>query len=260
MDGYTERGGVTGSLSRRAEEIYDGLSETAQHAARDVFLRLVAVAEDGDDTRRRVRRAEFESLGLGEAALDAVLDGFGSFRLLSFDHDPITRVRRSRSPTRHSSVSGRDSGHGWTNGARTSCWNVASPQPASSGTRADATPSFLFAGGQLEQYEQWARTADVRLTTEEREFLARSREADDAERRHRRRRRNLVASVLSVLSVLALVAAGLAFQQRNDANDEAARAELPAPKPRPRQHPKVSPVSRRRRRPPRNAMPSRMPS
>jgi WD40 repeat protein len=225
MDGYTERGGVTGSLSRRAEEIYDGLSETAQHAAREVFLRLVAVAEDGDDTRRRVRRAELESLGLGEASLDAVLDGFGSFRLLSFDHDPITR-----GPTvevaHEALIREWPRFRSWVDERREDL--VLERRLAAASVEWDEggrDPSFLFAGGQLEQYEQWARTADVRLTTEEREFLALSREADDGERRHRRRRRNLVASALSVLSVLALIAAGLALQQRNDANDEAARAE-----------------------------------
>jgi hypothetical protein len=56
-----------------------------------VFLRLVAVGEDAEDTRRRVRRSELASLAAETAALEQAIDEYGAFRLLSFDHDPVTR-------------------------------------------------------------------------------------------------------------------------------------------------------------------------
>jgi hypothetical protein len=40
-DAYRAIGGVSGALAGRAEEIYDGLGEHAQEAARQLFLRLV---------------------------------------------------------------------------------------------------------------------------------------------------------------------------------------------------------------------------
>ena len=91
IEGYHESGGVLGALSRRADEIYLGLGESAQAAARQVFLRLVRADESSNDTRRRVRRSELEALGLDRPALDEVIQEFGSFRLLSFDRDPVTR-------------------------------------------------------------------------------------------------------------------------------------------------------------------------
>ena len=57
-----------------------------------MFLRLVSVSEDHEDTRRRVRRAELEQAGIGAEELDTVLDEYGRHRLLTFDRDPVSRT------------------------------------------------------------------------------------------------------------------------------------------------------------------------
>ena len=59
---YQAIGGVLGALGRRAEEVYEGLDEMVKNAARQLFLRLVALGEGTEDTRRRVLRAELEGL------------------------------------------------------------------------------------------------------------------------------------------------------------------------------------------------------
>ncbi|MFK7919525.1 MAG: BTAD domain-containing putative transcriptional regulator, partial [Ilumatobacter sp.] len=69
IEAYERTGGVVGALSRRAEEIYLGLPTAARTAAQELFVQLVTVDEDNDDTRRRVRRTELDSLGLNGAAL-----------------------------------------------------------------------------------------------------------------------------------------------------------------------------------------------
>ncbi|HJQ75470.1 MAG TPA: AAA family ATPase, partial [Gaiellaceae bacterium] len=51
---YRAIGGISGALAGRAEEIYAGLGEPAQEAARQLFLRLVTLGEGAEDTRRRV--------------------------------------------------------------------------------------------------------------------------------------------------------------------------------------------------------------
>ena len=88
---YRATGGVLGALGRRAEELYEELSPQAKEAARQLFLRLVTVDELSGDTRRRVRRTELKGLSVDQGALDAVLHQFGSFRLLSYDRDPVSR-------------------------------------------------------------------------------------------------------------------------------------------------------------------------
>ena len=62
---YRADGGLAGSIGRRAEEVFRGLSPAAQAAAREVFIRLVTVDEDTEDTRRRVRRSELDQLSCG---------------------------------------------------------------------------------------------------------------------------------------------------------------------------------------------------
>ncbi len=60
--GYGAIGGVLGALWGRAETVYQGLDEAQQALARQVFLRLVALGEGVEDTRRRVLIAELAGL------------------------------------------------------------------------------------------------------------------------------------------------------------------------------------------------------
>jgi WD40 repeat protein/DNA-binding SARP family transcriptional activator len=56
--GYEEIGGVEGALARHADQVYGGLEEAEQAAARRVFTQLVLPGEGTEDTRRRAARAE----------------------------------------------------------------------------------------------------------------------------------------------------------------------------------------------------------
>jgi hypothetical protein len=89
-EAYRAIGGVSGALGGRAEEIYAALSDPAQDAARQLFLRLVTLGEGAEDTRRRVDRTELSSMEVDQAAMTEAIDAFGSSRLLSFDRDPRT--------------------------------------------------------------------------------------------------------------------------------------------------------------------------
>ena len=90
LDTYRAMGGVDGALSRKAEYLYEGLSNSEQEAARQVFLRLVTLTDTHTRTRRRVAAAELLSLDLTVTDLQAVLDAFGSQRLLTFDRNDVT--------------------------------------------------------------------------------------------------------------------------------------------------------------------------
>jgi WD40 repeat protein/serine/threonine protein kinase/DNA-binding XRE family transcriptional regulator len=63
---YQASGGVLGALTRRADELYNGLDVAGQEAARQLFLRLVTLGEGTEDTRRRVLRAEIEALAANQ--------------------------------------------------------------------------------------------------------------------------------------------------------------------------------------------------
>src|SRR6185312_14031239 len=78
---YREVGGIAGGVAQSAEEASTQLSAQRQELVRRIFLRLVHVAPDLADTRRRVDRAE---LSAGADSIE-VLDLFVARRLLTVD-------------------------------------------------------------------------------------------------------------------------------------------------------------------------------
>ena len=74
-------------MARRADELYVSALPEERAATRALFGRLITLGEAVEDTRRRVR--------LSEAATDEpaqrAIDTYGAARLLTFDHDPVTR-------------------------------------------------------------------------------------------------------------------------------------------------------------------------
>jgi WD40 repeat protein len=238
LEAYRQIGGVSGALGRRAEELYAELDDDGKEAARQLFLRLVALGEGSEDTRRRVPRSEIASLDVDQPAMTTVLDTFGASRQLSFDRDA-----RTGAPTielaHEAMLTAWPRLHRWIDAARDDLRTerrVAAS--AREWTEADRDPSFLLSGSRLEQAEAWQAASGLAVTPEEREYLDASRaereerNADEAarlaheqelERRSFRRLRALVA----VLGAAAVVAAGLtifATSQRGRAQQQERRA------------------------------------
>jgi WD40 repeat protein/class 3 adenylate cyclase len=231
---YRELGGVSGALGRRAEELFDEHDADGKEAARQLFLRLVALGEGTEDTRRRVARSEIASLDVDQGAMAAVLDAFGASRLLSFDRDP-----RTGAPTielAHEAIlSAWPRLHRWIVAAREDL-RIERRLGAAAGEWVDAgrDPSFLLQGSRLEQAASWTSGSGIAATPEERDYVKASeverdrRTADeeareaherDLERRSVRRLR----AVVGVLAVASVVAAGLtvfATTQRGQAQKE----------------------------------------
>ncbi len=225
--GYDACGGVLGALGNRAEELYQELPPAAREAARDVFLRLVAVSDDAPDTRRRVRRTELERLAARRGAVEAVLGAFGQHRLLTFDRDPI-----SRGPTvevAHEALFREwDRLAGWIEETRADlALHAQLRQSLEEWQESGDDDAFLLAGGRLLRHESWVATTTVPLTGSEIEFLATGRDREDARVAARRRLRRAIVSGFAAATVVALTLAGLAFgQQRRAERERDAAAEL----------------------------------
>jgi WD40 repeat protein len=236
---YHDSGGVLGALARRAEEIYAGLAREQQEIARQLFLRLVTLGEGVEDTRRRVRRAEVVPAGGDARAVDAVIDMYGQYRLLTLDRDPVTRA-----PTVE--VAHEALIRTW---GRLRQWLDASREDLRAQRRLSAAvaewaasgqeSSFLASGQRLDQFEAWAAEAGLALNAEERAYLDASlaeraaRRASEQARKAReaaleRRSRVFLRALVAVFAVAAIVALGLsffAFQQRTVAIESERRAE-----------------------------------
>ncbi|AKJ01798.1 High-affnity carbon uptake protein Hat/HatR [Archangium gephyra] len=70
---YEESGGVSGALRRRAQSTYEALSPEEQEIARLLFLRLTALGEGTQDTRRRIARSELVFPGTTPEQVEHVL-------------------------------------------------------------------------------------------------------------------------------------------------------------------------------------------
>jgi WD40 repeat protein/serine/threonine protein kinase len=88
---YVELGGVIGALSKHADALYADLSPAQQHAAQQLFLRLVTLGEGVEDTRRRVLYSELLAIAPDSDTVDELIDLYTAQRLLSIDRDPLTR-------------------------------------------------------------------------------------------------------------------------------------------------------------------------
>ena len=258
---YKEIGGVLGALGSRADEIYNDFSPEEQETVRQLFLRLVTLGEGVEDTRRRILRSEPEAI-LGhqqlknnnelfiindpQSQVSTVIDAFGAARLLTFDHDPVTRE-----PTvevAHEALLREWSRlRGWLDKSR----NDVRMQRMLAGAAAEwieagEDPGFLLRDARLDQFTGWAENSTVALTQTERNFLEASaaarvmRQTEEEERRLREletarrlaetktrsaRRLRWLAAGLALILLLAIGAALLAVNQRNIAQDNFTTSE-----------------------------------
>ncbi len=220
LDSYAHIGGVLGALARRADELYNGMDESRQNATRQLLLRLVMPEEGASAMRRRVPRSELISIGNDENALASVIDAFGKYRLLTFDHDPETR-----GPTvevaHEALIREWQRLHGWLETSREDLRQQRRlTAAAEEWLRAARDPSYLARGIRLDQFEHWAETTELALNHDELAFMSASiseretrlaaeqaRQGREAllERRSRSRLRTLVVVLmLAVIGALGL--------------------------------------------------------
>ena len=86
--GYQQAGGVRQTIAHSAERVFGALSPTPQGIAKDVFLRLTALGDGTQDTRRRVRRAELVA-GRGAQAIQVVLERLAEARLVTLADNSV---------------------------------------------------------------------------------------------------------------------------------------------------------------------------
>lgn len=235
---YQDIGGTMGALARRADELYENLDTDGQEACRQLFLRLVTLGEGTEDTRRRVMQSELLSIG-DAATMRDVIDAFGRYRLLTFDHDPGTRS--STVEVAHEALI-RQWGklREWLDESRDDLRlqrRVAGA--AEEWLHSQKDPSFLAREARLVQIEEWAASGRVTLNQVERDYLEasvaerqRRQEAERArvereellEKRSQNRLRALVA-VLAIATVIALALTGFALTQNQAAQEARTVAE-----------------------------------
>ncbi|MEV4217586.1 hypothetical protein [Nonomuraea sp. NPDC049725] len=210
LTGFQAAGGIDGALAHTAERVYGRLGPAGQELARDLFLRLTALGEGTEDTRRRVTLAELDT---GDPGTEVVLGRLAAQRLITVDDGAVELTHEAliRSWPRL---------HGWLTEDRDALRaHRRLTEAAQTWRELDRDPSALYRGVRLEA----ATEAGGRLSALEREFLAASRAAEaaqeEAARRGVRRLRRLVV-LLSALLVLAVAASAVAVAAQRQAARE----------------------------------------
>lgn len=210
LDGYLAAGGIQHALAQTAEAAYRALSPVQQDLARSLFLRLTALGDGTEDTRRRITRDELDP----NPDTAFVLESLARQRLVTLDegcveitHEAIIRCwPRLR---------------GWLTEDRDRLLLHRQLTDATADWQMhNRDPHALYRGARLAAALDLAAADGSRMTSRERRFLDASREAQAGEmaavRRRTVRLRQLV-TLLTVLVVMAATAGGLAVDSRDAA-------------------------------------------
>ncbi|MGW0645507.1 nSTAND1 domain-containing NTPase [Streptomyces badius] len=217
VDGYRVTGGIQGAIATTANRLYDTLPPPCHEAARWVFLRLVIVGRDADDSRRRVRNDELLRNAPDSEAAARVLDDFTRGRLLTRDQDTVVM-------THEVLIRAWPRLRGWIEHDRNgNLVRQEVEEAAAAWEQSGREAAALYRGNRLAAALAWSETRGTELSGSGRAFLA-------AAHRHQRRgqhvRRAAVATI-TALAVVASLAAVFAFRQgaeARQATDEAVAA------------------------------------
>jgi WD40 repeat protein/transcriptional regulator with XRE-family HTH domain len=207
---YRDGGGIQGAVARTAEQVYGELTGNQQNLARQIFIRLVHVAGDTADTRRRVSRSEFL---LSDDNAQRVLDLFIERRLVTAETDAVEIAHEAL-------LSAWPRLRGWIDADR---GGVRIQRQLSSAAEiwrdSDRDPNVLYRGGRLATAGDWADDPahQAALNLLEREFLDASIEHQIAEEHGARRRTRRLQRLVAALTVLSLAVGFLAvfaFRQK----------------------------------------------
>jgi WD40 repeat protein len=255
LQGYAESGGVHAAIARTAETVYNQRLDAEQQAiARNIFLRLIMVGEETQDTRRRATLLELIPDSGQASAVEEVLEILTEVRLITLDRSPSP-------PATHPSETTAEVAHealiqewptlrAWIDqdreGLRT---HRHLTQAARDWEELNRDPGELYRGARLTQALEWAAAHKGQLNEGERTFLqaSQAREAEREAEREAQRQRELQAARqlaeaerkraeeqarssrqlrwfaggVTLLLIVALAAGAFAVLQRNRAEDEA---------------------------------------
>ncbi|OPC81352.1 hypothetical protein B4N89_10700 [Embleya scabrispora] len=206
---YHALGGVHGAVAQTAEGVYAASTPERRLLLRGVFVRLTALGEGAEDTRRRVYRAELAGLA-GPAELDALLEVLTGARLIVLDRDTVEVA--------HEAVI-----RAWP---RLAGWLLRDredlrihrrlTEAAGAWDALGRDRELLYRGDRLADVRERARRGFAELNDLERAFLAAGVSAD----RRRTRLFGALTAVLVTLLALTLGAGYTAVRAQHRADDE----------------------------------------
>jgi len=217
---YEEVGGVSGAIDQRADAVYDRLSETQKHLARNLFVRLVALGEGASDTRRRVRRDELRLIGASPGEIEELIGilSHQDVRLIAADAERLELAHEAL-------IEQWERLRDWLERDREALRiHRQLTEDAQEWKGLNRDPGVLYRGVRLAQANEWAEAHGPEMNVLEREFLSASKKAQS--RSTRLRLGTLAAIAVLIIAVLATFA--VSQSQLADERLHGLRAEVQA--------------------------------
>ncbi|MFE3138532.1 WD40 repeat domain-containing protein [Streptomyces scopuliridis] len=212
LTGFQAAGGIEGSLAQTAEAFYAALDPGRQAIARHLFLRLTALGEGTEDTKRRITRGELDA----DEDTAAVLERAVAVRLITLDGGRLE-------VTHEALIRGWPRLRRWlTHDRERLRAHRRLTEAAEAWESLNRDPGALYRGTRLAMARQLARGGDDGLTLRESTFLNAGLAAEAAETTtalRRARRLRMLVTLLAVL--LTLTTATTLYAVR--ANEEVTR-------------------------------------
>ena len=166
---YLELGGLQGALTFRADELLEELDAEGRDLVQQLMVRMIRKGRS-TNTARPVRLRDLLDLGVDPVALQAVLDAFGSRRLLTFDREAsggaVVEIAHEYLITEWPQLVSWIEKHS-EDLDRLYALDAASEEWVT----ADHSEDYLLRGDRLKRFEEWRAETTLRLTKREAEFL-----------------------------------------------------------------------------------------
>ncbi|MFI9556400.1 nSTAND1 domain-containing NTPase [Nonomuraea endophytica] len=194
LTGYEATGGIERAVAQSSEAVYNALGADGQALVRQIFLRLTALGEGTEDTRRRISRGELDHPRAAE-----VLEALARARLITLHGDAVEIAHEAliRSWPRL---------RGWLAEDRDGLRVHRQITEAAEAWEEEARDhAALHRGTRLAVALEWAAAHRPLLSPRERDFLAASATAaaeDQAAARRRARGLRRLTALLAVLVML----------------------------------------------------------
>ena len=205
---YVKLGGVTGTLQKRANEIYNALDTEQQQTARHIFLNLTQPGESTEDTRRRIPQSSLETAQHAESTVAAVVKKLADAKLI-VTNEEISGADASRVPVvdvaHEALIRHWDKLRTWLDDNREALVKQRSIENAAEDwTKRGKPRDYLLQGAKLSEAEHYLKDY---VTT-----LGLSNQAEDLIKKSRRRRKNIQFASLSLIAGIS--ALGVFTQQQ----------------------------------------------
>ncbi|WP_410667923.1 hypothetical protein [Amycolatopsis sp. cmx-4-68] len=212
---YREAGGIEGALAKTAEDLYDSLSPRRRRLARGLFLRLTALGEGTEDTKRRISRDELDT---DDPDTWATLEALAGARLLTLDESTVEL-------THEALITGWPRLHRWLVTDREDLRiHRLLTEAVHVWEAVGRDPGALYRGAPLMIAREWAERNEHRreLNPAEGAFLDASIALEAGEKKATARRSRQLRFLTAGLVVLLVVVIGITFvavEQRREAVD-----------------------------------------